>query len=59
MSTLSDVTVGAANYMLGYLQMTIAGGDSITPDRWQQAIDETVAFQTRMIALQDPPEPPC
>lgn len=49
MSTLGDVTVGAANYMLGYLQMTIAGGESITPEKWQEAIDETVAFQHRLI----------
>ncbi|XAS66554.1 hypothetical protein V3C33_13795 [Micrococcaceae bacterium Sec5.7] len=59
MSTLSDVTVGAANYMLGYLQMAIAGGESITPDKWQQAIEETVAFQHRMISTEKPLEPPC
>lgn len=53
MSTLKDVTVGAANYMLGYLQMTIDGGDGITPAKWQEAIEETVAFQTRMIELRE------
>lgn len=59
MSTLSDVRLGAANYMLGYLQMTIAGGKSITPARWQQAIEETVAFQHRMITLEGLAEAPC
>ncbi|MFJ5860847.1 hypothetical protein ACIQCM_05465 [Pseudarthrobacter sp. NPDC092439] len=46
--TLADVQTGAANYMLGHLQMTIAGGQSITPAKWQQAIEDTVAFQRRM-----------
>jgi hypothetical protein len=46
--TISDVATGAANYMLGHLQMTIAGGESITPDQWQTAIEETVAFQRRL-----------
>ncbi|BAS16543.1 hypothetical protein AHiyo8_48460 [Arthrobacter sp. Hiyo8] len=57
--TLSDVTVGAANYMLGYLQMTISADQSITPAKWREALIETVEFQHRTIALQQPLEPPC
>lgn len=54
--TIGDVETGAANYMLGMLQMTVAGGDSITPEIWQKAIDETVAFQLRMAAHVESPE---
>lgn len=46
--TISDVETGAANYMLGALQMTIAGNGSISPEQWQVAINDTVAFQRRM-----------
>lgn len=46
--TLADVQTGAANYMLGYLQMAIAGGENVTPAKWQEAIEDTVAFQRRM-----------
>jgi len=49
--TISDIETGAANYMLGFLQMTIVTGESITPDKWQKALEETVAFQHRMAAL--------
>lgn len=56
MITLSDVTVGAANYMLGYLEPTIAAGQSITPEKWQKALAETLAFQKRMIELRQPLE---
>lgn len=49
--TISDIQTGAANYMLGFLQMTIAAGESITPEQWRQAIQETVAFQRRMTTL--------
>jgi hypothetical protein len=55
-NTIQDVANGGANYMLGILQMTIAGGESITPEKWQEAIEETVAFQRRMIARQKPLE---
>ncbi|WP_172411819.1 hypothetical protein [Arthrobacter globiformis] len=57
MNTTQDVTTAGANYMLGYLQMTIAAGESITPEKWQEAIEETVAFQRRIIERKL--EPPC
>jgi hypothetical protein len=48
-NTISDVTNTGANYMLGILQMTIAGGESITPEKWQEAINEALSFQHRIL----------
>jgi hypothetical protein len=50
--TISDVAAGGANFMLGVLQMTIVTGESITAEKWQKALDETLAFQQRMIERQ-------
>jgi hypothetical protein len=49
MNKLEDVTVGGANYMLGYLQMIIAAEGCISPQDWKKALDATLAFEKRML----------